>query len=256
MMRAINRYQSYIDTNLRMASKGRLLVDRSAGIDKDALCDWECDVIEGDRIDAGALQWLQTQPFGNLAMQQMLQLQADVKQDSGQNQFTRGEPVGGVTAASAISALQDAGGKITRLRTAGLNAGFRQMVEQMLWLIAQFYDRGRVVCITGRDGGVREIAAGSDRLFGGASGNTPLPYTVQIQVQRRNPLRTQAQNELFLQAYEMSAKAGQPFPLSVLFELLQVDGKEKVLPVIRGMEAGTGMGTETGTGTWEGTSFL
>ena len=27
--------------------------------------------------------------------------------------------------------------------------------------------------------------------------------------------------------------AGQPFPLSVLFDLLQVDGKERILPVIR-----------------------
>ena len=34
----------------------------------------------------------------------------------------------------------------------------------------------------------------------------------------------------------MSAKAGQYFPLSVLFELLHVDGKERVLPVLRQME--------------------
>ena len=31
----------------------------------------------------------------------------------------------------------------------------------------------------------------------------------------------------------MSAQAGQYFPLSVLFELLHVDGKERILPVLR-----------------------
>lgn len=232
MMRAINRYQSYIDTNLRMSSKGRLLVDRGAGIDKAALCDWEKDVIEGDRIDPGALQWLQTQPFGGMAAQQVLQLQTDLKQDSGQNQFTRGETVGGVTAASAISALQEAGGKITRLRTATLNQGFKGIVEQVLWLVSQFYDEGRVVCITGEQG-VREIPAGAKRLFGAVP---PPPYSVQVQVQRRNPLRVQAQNELYLEAYRMSAQAGQPIPLSALFELLQVDGKERVLPMLRAAE--------------------
>jgi len=56
---------------------------------------------------------------------------------------------------------------------------------------------------------------------------------VQVQVQRRNPLRQQAQNELFLQAYQLSAQAGQYFPLSALFELLHVDGKERILPVLR-----------------------
>ena len=241
MMRYVNRYASYIDMNLRMASKGRLLVDRAAGLDKEALMDWESDVVEGDRIDASALQWLQTQPFGGMATQQMLQLQNDIKQDSGQNQFTRGETVGGVTAASAISALQEAGGKMTRLRTGVLNQGFKAMVEQVMWLISQYYLPQRVLFITGRrDGERRQVNAGPDRLFGkhwhGDTALPPPPYTVQVQVQRRNPLRQQAQNELFLQAYSMSVRAGQFFPLSVLFELLQVDGKERILPVLRQLE--------------------
>ena len=227
MMRYVNRYASYIDMNLRMASKGRLLIDRNAGIDKDALTNWETDVVEGDRIDPSALQWLQTQPFSGMVTRQMMQLQADIKQDSGQNQFARGETVGGVTAASAISALQEAGGKITRLRTQGLNRGFREMVTQVMWLISQFYDRRRVLFITGR-----EVSASPERLFGAGLFPAP-PYTVQVQVQRRNPLRQQAQNELVLQAYQMSAQAGQHFPLSTLFELLQVEGKERILPVLR-----------------------
>lgn len=239
MMRYINRYASYIDMNLRMSSKGRLLVDRNAGIDKDALVDWETDVIEGDRIDASALQWLQNQPFTGMVTQQMLQLQTDLKQDSGQNQFTRGETAGGITAASAISALQEAGGKITRLRTATLNQGFREIVEQVMWLINQFYDKKRVLYITGKQvGEMKEVAANPERLFGRKKGEAlpPPPYSVQVQVQRRNPLRQQAQNELFMQAYSMSAQAGQIFPLSVLFELLQVDGKDRILPVLKATE--------------------
>ena len=230
MMRYVNRYASYIDMNLRMASKGRLLVDRNAGLDKEALLDWENDVVEGDRIDPSALQWMQTQPFSGSATRQMMQLQADIKQDSGQNQFSRGETVGGVTAASAISALQEAGGKITRLRTHVFNQGFREIAMQVMWLISQFYDCRRVLYITGR-----QVNADPERLFGkNLPGVTPPPpYTVQVQVQRRNPLRQQAQNDLFLQAYRLSAEAGQYFPLSALFEILHVDGKESILPLLR-----------------------
>lgn len=242
MMRYVNRYANYIDMNLRMASKGRLLVDRAAGIDRDALLDWETDVVEGDRIDSSALQWMQTQPFTGAVTQQMLQLQMDIKQDTGQNQFTRGETAGGVTAASAISALQEAGGKITRLRTNVLNQGFKAIAEQVMWLISQFYDSKRVLMVTGGREGVndrREVVADPARLFGRkdkGSVTPPPPYTVQIQIQRRNPLRQQAQNELFMQAYAMSAQAGQIFPLSALFEIMHVDGKERILPLLKEYE--------------------
>jgi hypothetical protein len=60
----------------------------------------------------------------------------------------------------------------------------------------------------------------------------PPPYTVRIEIVRSNPAAVQAQNDLFIQAYTMAAQAGQNFPLSVLFRLLNVDGKEKILPVL------------------------
>ena len=69
----------------------------------------------------------------------------------------------------------------------------------------------------------------------------PPPYTVQIQIQRRNPLRVQAQNDLFIQAYTMAAQAGQVFPLTLLFELLNVDGKERIMPVLQSVDQQTQM---------------
>ena len=40
-----------------------------------------------------------------------------------------------------------------------------------------------------------------------------------------------------MNAYTMAAQAGQPFPLSVLFGLLTVDGKDRVLPVLTQLDA-------------------
>ena len=242
MMRYINRYARYIDTNLRYSSKGRLLIRRACGIDKEALADWSCDIIEGDNIDHANLQWLQHAPFNGMAAQQMMQLQTDLKMDSGQNQFARGETAGGVTAASAISALQEAGNKQNRMRTATLNQGFRQMVQQVMWLMAQFYDKKRRALIVGSRGEQREVEMSPERLFqnGRKSGLLPPPYTVQVQVQRRNPIRVQAQNELYMQAFSMAAQAGMAFPLSKLFEILNVDGKDKIMPVLRESDAITG----------------
>ena len=277
MMRYVNRYAHYIDENTRMAAKNRLLVRENAQLDMDALVDFDQNIVRGKSIDDESVRWFQSKPLNSMAAQQMLQFQTDIKQDSGQSQWTRGETAGGVTAASAISALQEAGGKITREHTLMLNQGFKKIVEQVLWLVCQFYTNRQEQMITGRDGKSRKVLMSASHLRGddappeemppiellqqmdamlpGAEGAmglgsrireramqkaqkrrknnlAPPPYTVQVQVSRRNPLRVQAQNELFIQAYTMAAQAGQQFPLKMLFELLTVDGKDRIMPVL------------------------
>lgn len=246
MMRYINRYAHYIDENLRYSCKNRMLVRKGAEIDLKQLSDWNQNLVEGEQIDDDSVRWFDTKPLTGMVNTQMLQFQNDMKMDSGQNQFSRGETSGGVTAATAISALQEAGGKITRMRTAILSAGLKKVVEQILWLVAQFYTEDRERLIIGEDQERRTIHLNADHLMGQhkkkGDGLLPAPpYVVQIQIQRRNPLRVAAQNDLMIQAYTMAAQAGQNFPLSTLFELLVVDGKDRVLPKIREMEEQTQM---------------
>jgi hypothetical protein len=239
MMRYINRYAHYMDVNIRQSSHIRMLVRNNSNIDKRDVADWTKDVITGDSIGEDSVRFLQSAPLTSLAMQQMYQLQTDLKQDSGQNQFTRGETAGGVTAATAIASLQEAGGKQTRMRTHALNQGFKRITEQILWLVSEYYGENRVQMITGKDGEFREVDASASRLMGRRRGGAvpPPPYTVRIQVQRLNPQAIQSQNELIMNAYTMAAQAGQPFPLSVLFGLLTVDGKDRILPVLTQLDA-------------------
>ena len=241
MMRYVNRYAHYMDINIRAAAKIRLLVNRAAGIDTRDLANWDNDIIGGDRIDEQAVRFMQSPPLTNLALNQMYQMQTDIKQDSGQNQFTRGETTGGVTAATAISALQEAGGKQARMRTETLKFGFKRITEQVLWLISEFYDDKRMILITGRDEDVqpsqRVVDARAARLMGREHGSVPPPpYTVRIQVQRRSPNAISDQNNLIIDAYKMSAEGGQMFPLSALFRLLNIDAKDRMLPVIESVE--------------------
>ncbi len=234
MMRYINRYAKYIDTNLRMSSKGRILTRRGSGIDREALADWSKDMVEGDSIENGRdWAWMQHAPLNGMIVTQMLQMQNDLKQDSGANQFTRGETMNGITSGKAIASLQAAGGKITSLRTDTLNNGFREMVKKVIWLMAEYYDEDRMMLITGRDGKSRQVNVYS--LFGhrGKGAVEPPPYMVQIEINQKNPVRIEAQNEMFMQAYTMAAQAQQFFPLSSLFEMLNIDGKDRLLPVIR-----------------------
>ena len=236
MMRYINRYMSYIDMNLRMASKGRLLVRRESGIDREALADWEQDIIEGNNINPDSIQWLQNQPFNTMINQMMMQLQTDLKQDSGANQFTRGETTGGIVSGKAINSLIQAGGKVASMRTEQLKYGNKNMDEQKTWLAAQYYEDGRTIMITGRQS--RSVVVDTKKLFGKKTKGAvnPPPYTVEIEISSKDPQRIANQNQMFMEAYTMSAQAQQFFPLSSLFQILNLDGKDKIMPVIKANE--------------------
>lgn len=238
MMRYINRYASYADMNARMSSKARMLVNRQAGIDKDALTDWRTDVIEGDKVIQGdSLNWLQPAPFNRAIIELMSMMQSDLKADSGANQFTRGETTGGIVSGKAINSLIQAGGKIASMRTEQLKYGFKQIVEQILWLIYQFYDDGRIMMITGKKG-QRELTYSAERFFGkkGKGNITPPPYTVEIEISSRDPQRIANQNQMFMEAYSMAAQTPYPIKLSSLLKMCNLDGKDRIIPVIEADE--------------------
>lgn len=238
MMRYINRYAKYIDTNLRMSSKGRILTRRNSGIDREALADWSQDIVEGDSVIQGQdWNWMQHAPFNGMISSQMLQFQSDLKQDAGANQFTRGETTGGIVSGKAIAALQSAGGKVQQMRVQLLNAGFKLIVEQVLWLMSEFYTADRILLVTGKDLVQREVTMDAARFFGntGKAVNPP-PYTVQVEISTRDPIRIESMNETYMQAFTMAAQSQQFFPLSALFEILNIDGKDRLLPIIRANE--------------------
>jgi hypothetical protein len=234
-MRYINRYAAYADMNARMSSKSRLLISEAAGVDMEAISDWTNDIVTAQqRVDPQSLQWLQSPPFNSTIVQLMTMMQSDLKADSGANQFTRGETTGGIVSGKAINSLIQAGGKVASMRTEQLKYGFKDMVEQIIWLMSQFYEKDRTVMITGRS---TAIHVDTERLFGKKSKEVnPPPYTVQIEVSSRDPQRIANQNQMFMEAYTMSAQAQQFFPLSALFQILNLDGKDKILPVIRSNE--------------------
>lgn len=235
MMRYINRYAKYIDTNLRMSSKGRLLVRKGSGIDPNDVADWSKDIITGDRVTQGEdWNWMQHVPFNGMISHQMLQFQNDMKQDSGMNQFSRGETTGGVVSGKAVMVLQQSGDKITNMRTNTLAYGFKKIVKQILWLMSEFYDNERVTMVTGKDGAPRMVSK-TEKMFGIKTKGAvaPPPYTVQVEVVSRDPARIESMNNFFLQMYTMSAQTPNPLPLSSVVTLMNIEGKEKILPVLR-----------------------
>lgn len=234
---AIDRYQKYIDDNARMSSVSKTYV-RKNSVPVEDVADMSKTVVEysGSEINNDIIT-KQTAPLNNQVFQMMEYLASTMKQDSGQNQFSRGEGGLGVTAASAIQALQEAGGKITRMHTEKFKDAFREMIEQALWVLSEYMDPERKLRIVGgwdstgnmKDRLVQIIApkAEGDKL--------PKPaYHVRVQVQKNNPLQIQAGNELLTQAAQVCAQYGSPLPPETFIGLLQgYPNKTSILKAVK-----------------------
>ncbi len=240
MQRSVNRYAKYIDDNARMNSKLRMLLSDAADINAEDLEDLSKQVIKaGGGIGDNNLRWFPEVRLSPAVQNNMYSFINMMKDDTGQSAFTRGEVTGGVTARSAITALQEAGGKISRFRTEVFKYGFKDGVEQILWLIKQFYKKDRIVAIVGEDGELKEIKAGE--LF---DKGDLMPYAVRIQTQRRNPMRVQAENDLMMQLFNAMAQQNQALDVDIMIRLLQVDGKDRFLKAIEKAREEQALGLE------------
>ena len=221
---AIDRHQKYIDDNARQSSIQKTYIQRGSAPVED-IADMTKVVVEYEGADVRqSMTTVQAAPLNGQVFQNMNYLIDTMKQDCGQNQFSRGEGGLGVTAATAIQALQEAGGKITRMHTEKFKNAFREMVEQIMWLMSEYIDPDRVFKIVG---GWDSTGNMEDRLVKikptkAIGDKLPKPaYTVRVQVQKNNPLQIQADNEFVMQAAQVCAQANQPLPPETVISLME-----------------------------------
>ena len=132
-------YTHLVLENSMMSAKPRWFVKKSAGINEDEFLDWSkpCAYYEGD---ANNIQPIQVQQVGG-AVLNVLQMKIDeLKETSSNRDVSQGSTSGGVTAAAAIAALQEAGNKTSRDMIASSYRSYTQECYLAIELIRQFYD--------------------------------------------------------------------------------------------------------------------
>lgn len=241
--------QDYIDKldqivlkNALMAGKLRLLKSPSCSIPLEKLADWGEETLEGQGIGGDNIRWFQAAPLPPMVQQHLLLKIQMMKEESGQNQFNRGEGGKGVTAASAIMALQEAGSK----RSRNLISHFYDYFSEVVWLMAsrvrQFYDEGRVFRVRGgdaREGGeiIRYQAkrmryrVDSKGRRKKAEDGSPLARRMEVDVkvraQKQSPYQSMYLNELALQL-----RGAGVLDEMELLDMMSFEGKEKVKKMV------------------------
>lgn len=246
VQRRANRFSHYIDANGRMSARYKTLTSKDAILDRSQLTDWNQPIVEvNGGVSEERVRQMTVYPLNPQIENHMLWLLETQKRESGQNESARGEFGGGITAASAIQALQEAGNKVSRFHTFRYQQTFKSLATKVLWLAAQYYKKDRVVVITG-DGENKpdqEITVGHELIYGKRiPKDSPLPappFTVEVIVQRANPQRIDIENQWVLQIAQMFVQNGQQMPVSSVIRMLTLPGKDRLLRAALEVDART-----------------
>lgn len=165
----------------------------------------------------------------------------ELRETSGNTETSTGTSSGGVTAASAIAALQEASGKGSRDSNAGAYRVFSGVVEMVIELIRQFYDLPRQFRILGKNGAEQFVSYSNAGLkpqhmgwLGGVDQGYRLPvFDIKVSAQRKNVYTKVSQNELALQFMQMGFFSPQMADQALAcIDMMDFDGREEVMQKI------------------------
>jgi len=161
----------------------------------------------------------------------------EMKETSGNRDTTNGSTTAGVTAASAIAAMQEQSGKTSRDMIKTTYRAHKEVVNFVIELIRQFYDMPRTFRILGEGGTVEYMSYSNEGLqpvnqgieYGVDMGYRLPVFDIDVKAERQSPYSQLSQNEMAIQFYN-SGFFNPEYCDQVLacIDMMEFPGKEEV----------------------------
>ena len=206
----IDRANQAIMQNMLANAKPRHFIRSDGSVNETEYADTTKDFIHVDgSLGQDSILPVQGKPLNNVYIQVLHDKIDELKETTGNRDISTGGTTSGVTAASAIAAMQEAGSKLSRDSNKASYRAFRKVVLMVIELIRQFYDLPRCFRIMGENGTARFVEYSNANLQPQMQGiemgvdmgyRLPL-FDVEITAQKASPYSKMSQNELALQFF-------------------------------------------------------
>ena len=207
----IDRGNQAIMKNMLANAKPRHFIRNDGSVNEEEYADTTKDFIHVDsNLGADSILPVQGKPLSNIYVQVVKDKIDELKETTGNRDISTGGTTSGVTAASAIAAMQEAGSKLSRDNNKASYRAFRKLCVMVIELIRQFYDLPRCFRIMGENGAARYVQysnAGIQPQFQGNDFGQDMGYRmplfdIEVTAQKQSPYSKMSQNELALQFYQ------------------------------------------------------
>ncbi len=209
--------QEYIDKsnqamlrNLQANARPRYFIREDGGVNEKEFADQNKDLVHvNGNMGQDSLIPIKGAGLDGVYVTMVQNKVDELKETTGNRDISNGGTSSGVTAASAIAAMQEAGSKLSRDANKASYRVYKKIVYLVIELIRQFYDLERCFRIQGSSGqeeyvqysnaGIKpqmqEAAMGMEQTY-----RLPL-FDIEVSVQKQSAYSKLSQNEMALQLY-------------------------------------------------------
>lgn len=232
----VDALDQIITKNAFMVGSPRFWIRENSGINTDEFADWSKPFVSfsGGSID-DVIKKVEVDNIPAFVVQHKTNKIDELKETSGNRDFSQGSTQSGVTAASAIAALQEAGSKLSRDMIRGCYRAFQEENYLVVELIRQFYSEPRSFRIdqpNGQYGFVEYSNAGMQAKEIQPDGSTKSKkaiFDIQIVAEKQSPFSRAAQNETAKELYGVGLFNPQMAEAALIcLDMMEFEGKETI----------------------------
>lgn len=246
--------QIYIDKlnqallkNACVNARPRYFVTRAAKLDVKEYANLDNDFIHiSGNLNDETIKPVAASPFPSVFVTLLEEKIAELKETSGNRDVSNGGTTSGVTAASAIAAMQEASGKSSRDIISSSYRAFAEIVRLVIELIRQFYDLPRTFRILGEDGSYTYQSYDNSHLQDIATGTIPgengeaktmyrtPTFDIKVSAQKASAYSKISQNEMAKEFYSAGFfRPDMADQALACVKMMDFDDKDKVIQTIQ-----------------------
>ncbi len=243
----IDKLDGIISKNALIAGKIRYMIKDNGGINEEEVCDYSQDVIHvAGSVDDTNIRQFQANGLDDFIINHRQNKIGELKEIIGNRDFQQGATSDNVTAAAAISALQQSGQKLSRAIIDDSYDAFKNIVYMLIELMREFYSEKRVYRITDESGNKTYESFNSGMLYHKVYDNLGFDITdgakraefdVAVTPKRQNPITKEANNQTIMALWQSGLLRPENLDIAeIVIKELHFDGKERMLSSVQGLK--------------------
>ena len=235
----IDRLGSAILDSAEFTARPRYFIRDDGSVNEDELMDPSKTLVRCDsNLGTDSLRRIEMDPVSAVNVEIRNNLIEEMKETSGNRDVANGGSVSGVTAASAIAAMQEQSGKTSRDSTQNSYRAYEKIINMCIELIRQFYDVPRQFRIIGQNGMESYVSYSNQNIkpqeqgeaFGTDMGMRLPVFDLEVSSQKANAYTKMSQNELALQFFNLGFFNPQMADMAVMaLDMMDFDGKDMLI---------------------------
>ena len=240
----IDKLDAAILKNAMLSSHPRWLIKDTGGINKKEFSDMTKEVItSATDVDEKNIRMFQVNSLPAFVREHRECKIRELKEIAGNRDWNNGGTTGGVTAATAISALQKTGQKLSRANIDDTYDSYKRIIYMVIELVREFFDSERTYRITDENGrkqfigfSNREMFVNERDVFGFEvrDSTRPAEFDVAVVPQKDNPFTSEANNKTINELWSAGYFQPQNMELSVMaLRCMNFDSRDKLIGMMQ-----------------------